>query len=293
MEKQVDEQKYHSVIDPLVTVVIPTYNEEKSIEDCVRSLRNQTIPLEIIVVDDGSKDQTVAICEAIGVKALRQSHKGPGTARNLGAKNAKGNILVFVDADMLFAADYISKLIEPIISGETIATCHWNEMVTNWHNPWARCQTWYFGHPDKRRTPYAVHPPGNVYRAVRKVFFLDSGGFAENEGRGDDGSVARRTGVKAKRVTDAICYHRNAEGPGDIYSDAVWRGRHKAVHENGGFRRCVSIVLIHGNPVRGILRGLLLAVDKKEPRMVLYSIIYNLGYTLGVLRALYSGYYLK
>ncbi len=293
MEKQVDEQKYHSVIDdPLVTVVIPAYNEEDTIEECVCSLKNQTIKLEIIVVDDGSKDQTVAICKKIGVKTFLQCHKGPGTARNQGARNAKGNLLVFVDADMVFDPDFVSKLIASIISGEVIATCHWNEMVANWDNPWARCQTWYSGYPDKRRQPTAVPSPGGVYRAVRKDFFLDSGGFSEKEGRGDDSSIARRTGILAKRVPDAICYHKNIESPRDIFAEAMWSGRNIVVRY-GSFRSCISIAFIHRNPVFGILRGFSLAVDKKEPRIALYSVIYTSGYTLGILCALCSGYYLK
>lgn len=294
MEKQVDEQKYHSVIGgSLVTVVIPTYNEEETIEECVLSLRNQTIKLEVIIVDDGSKDRTIEVSKIIGDQTFHQSHKGPGTARNLGARNAKGNILVFVDADMEFDPDYVSELIKPIISGETVATCHWNEMVSNWDNPWARCQTWYLGHPDKRRTPYAVAPPGTVYRAVRKDFFMESGCFAENEGRGDDGSVSRRTGVKAQRVTSAICYHRNIEGPREVFTEALWRGRHLTVSKENRFRRCISIMLIHKNPVLGIIRGYLMAMEKKEPRLVPYSIIYNIGLMLGILSALCSGNYLK
>ena len=286
-------QEYRLTVIPSVTVVIPTYNEEKTIEECVRSLRDQTIPLEIIVVDDGSKDKTIAVSEAIGIRTFRQSHKGPGAARNLGARNATGNILVFIDADMTFDPDYVSELIKPIISGETIATCHWNEMVSNWHNPWARCQTWYFGLPDKRRTPYVVNPPSYVYRAVRKDFFLDSGGFAEDEGRGDDDSVGFRTGVKAKRVTSAICYHRNAGDLGEAFTEAVWRGRHLTVAKENRFHRCVSKILIHQNPLREIIRGYFVAMDKKEPRLVPYSIVYNMGFVLGVLRALCSGYYLK
>ncbi|MCR4344589.1 MAG: glycosyltransferase [Candidatus Scalindua sp.] len=277
----------------MVSVIIPTYDEEKCIEDCVRSLRSQTVPSEIIIVDDGSKDQTVATCEALGVKVLQQKHKGPGTARNLGANDAKGNILVFVDADMVFDSDYILELIKPITSGESIATCHWNEMVANWDNPWARCQTWYFGFPDKRRQPYAMPTPGGVYRAVRKDFFLDNGGFSENEGRGDDSSISHHTGVLAERVPSAICYHRNAEGPRDIFIEATWRGRNLAVSKENGLRKCISIILIHNNPILEILRGYLLAVKKKEPRMIPYSIIYNIGLILGILRALCSGYYLK
>ena len=87
-----------SMIIPSVTVIIPVYNEERSIENCIRSLRNQSVPLEIIVVDDGSKDNSVKICEGLGIKVLKQNHQGPGAARNLGARNAKGEILILVDA---------------------------------------------------------------------------------------------------------------------------------------------------------------------------------------------------
>ena len=90
-----------------VTVIIPTYNEEKVIEACLESLSKQTLKdAEIIVVDDGSTDETINILQKVrksrGVKIFKQKHKGPGAARNLGVRRAKGEVLVFVDADMTF-----------------------------------------------------------------------------------------------------------------------------------------------------------------------------------------------
>jgi glycosyltransferase involved in cell wall biosynthesis len=285
--------KYKPFTDYSVTVVISAYNEENNIKNCILSLMKQTLPSEIIIVDDGSSDHTFHICEALGVKTLRQNHKGPGSARNLGASKAKGDILLFVDADMQFSPNYVEKLVEPIIKGKAIATAHWNETVANWHNPWARCQTWFQGLPDKRRDALEIPRNVHVYRAVRKDFFLDSGGFSENEGRGDDTSIARRTLVYSTIVPDAICYHKNFETLREILTDAAWHGRNTSVSKNNRTKTFLSILLIKNNPVRELLRGVFLAFDKKEPRMIPYSIIYTFGLIAGAFRALITKYYLK
>ena len=83
----------------LISVIIPAFNEEKTIGGCLKSLKNQSYKqMEIIVVDDGSSDSTRNIVKGFSdIKLLTQSHKGPGQARNLGASNAKGEILIFVD----------------------------------------------------------------------------------------------------------------------------------------------------------------------------------------------------
>ena len=278
---------------PYVTVIVPVYNEESCIGDCILSLRNQDFkPLEILVVDDGSIDDSAKICERLGINVLRQHHRGPGAARNLGARNAKGNILVLIDADMVFDSDYITRLVAPIIKGEAIATCHWNETVANWENPWARCQTWFLGRLDRRRQPLEVPAEQRVYRGVQKKFFLERGGFAEDEGRGDDSSIARRTSVFSTAVPDAICYHRNVESLKEVFVEALWDGRH-VVATKGRRLRWYVATIIYSNPLIAILRGIYLSIVKREPRMVLYSAVFSLGLTIGIIHALYSGYYLK
>jgi len=288
-----NQTEYGLIEKPYVTVIVPVYNEESCVKDCIVSLLEQDFrPLEILAVDDGSIDNSVKICEQLEISVLRQDHKGPGAARNLGARNAKGNILVLVDADMTFASDYIERLIEPIVTGQTIATCHWNERVANWDNPWARCQTWFISLPDKKRHSLVVPEYERVYRAVRKDFFLDTGGFSEDEGRADDSSIARRTRVLSKIVSDAICYHRNFETPRETFVNAIWHGRNM-VAKNHTFLRSILVLLIYKNPILKILKGLRLALIKKEIRMIPYSIIYTLGFVIGTLRAIFSGYYLK
>ena len=99
----------------LISIIIPVFNEQEVLSNCLASLKKQTYqPLEIIVVDDGSRDNTLQIAKKFKVKTLAQNHKGPGPARNLGATQANGEILVFVDADMTFDKNFIKDLTKPI-----------------------------------------------------------------------------------------------------------------------------------------------------------------------------------
>ena len=84
-----------------VSVIIPTKNETNNIKACLESIRRQTYPyLEIIVVDNNSKDNTKSI--ALNFTKL-VFNKGPerSSQRNFGAKKAKGDFLLFIDADMI------------------------------------------------------------------------------------------------------------------------------------------------------------------------------------------------
>ena len=90
---------------PLVSVVIPVYNMENYIERCIMNLRQQTYEnLQIIIVDDGSKDRTQEICclmskEEQRIKFFSKSNEGVSTARNYALKHATGEYVTFVDAD--------------------------------------------------------------------------------------------------------------------------------------------------------------------------------------------------
>ncbi|OHB99926.1 MAG: hypothetical protein A3G70_02315 [Planctomycetes bacterium RIFCSPLOWO2_12_FULL_39_13] len=108
----------------LVSVIIPAYNEESTIESCLKSLLNQTIEkdtYELIVVDDGSTDSTPEIIKRYPVKLFRQENSGPATARNLGAKNSSGEIILFTDADCIADPNWIEEMISPFIDEEVIA----------------------------------------------------------------------------------------------------------------------------------------------------------------------------
>jgi len=154
-----------------ISVIIPIYNEASVIDACLQSLSKQTYrDLEIIVVDDGSTDGTLSNIR--GVKLLKQEHEGPGAARNLGVKESLGEIIVFVDADMVFKEDFIEKLIKPITGGVTKGTFSKDEYVSNWNSVWARC-----------------------WSEFERV-----GGFDVTRGYNDDWSLSEKLGYKADVV---------------------------------------------------------------------------------------------
>lgn len=281
-----DKAKYARIERQQVTAVVPVYNEERCIKDCILSLKNQTIAVEIVIVDDGSTDQTVAICESLGVRVLRQKHKGPGAARNLGARKASGNILVLGDADMTFTPEYVERLIEPIVDNQAIATCHWNERVANWENPWARCQTYDLGLPDRRRQPLDMPAGEQIYRAVKKDFFLKHGGHSEKRSWGEDSSIYLKTGVLADIVTGAKCYHRNLENAIEVFAHSAWKGRNVAIDTHKSIRRALASIL-YNNPIKRLTKGLIIGFRKKEPFMVMYELFYSLGFLFGMAGSLF------
>jgi glycosyltransferase involved in cell wall biosynthesis len=99
---------------PFVSVIVPTLNEEKYIEATLLSIRNQDYKgkYEIIVVDSNSKDRTVEIARKYADKVIVTKRKGVSVGRNIGAKVAKGEILLFVDADTVLSPNVISKVVK-------------------------------------------------------------------------------------------------------------------------------------------------------------------------------------
>jgi glycosyltransferase involved in cell wall biosynthesis len=92
---------------PLVSVVIPCYNAARFLPEAVASVLAQHYePLEILLVDDGSTDSTPEIAPGLApeVRYLRQENRGPSAARNLGLREARGEIIAFLDADDLWPA---------------------------------------------------------------------------------------------------------------------------------------------------------------------------------------------
>jgi len=97
---------------PIISVVIPAYNEEKYIGDCLNSLKNQDFDgeYEIIVVDNNSTDNTRIIAEKSGVRVLFEPQRGVCAARQKGAKAAEGEIIVSTDADCVFAKNWLNNI---------------------------------------------------------------------------------------------------------------------------------------------------------------------------------------
>jgi len=122
----------------MISIVIPTYNSEKTIGEVLdslfREIRRYRRKVEVIVVDDGSTDSTLQIVKKYPVRVIKQRHKGPAAARNLGWKKAKGDIVIFLDSDCKVGRGWLKKMLKPFkdgkVAGVGVKYRTWNK--ENW-----------------------------------------------------------------------------------------------------------------------------------------------------------------
>lgn len=275
----------------MISVIIPTYNEESVIVDCLKSLEKQSFKyFEVIVVDDGSTDTTyevVSKCQMpnakFQIKTIRTKHLGAGGARNEGAKQAKGDILVFVDSDMTFDKHFLKMLVKPILQGKAKGTFSKDEIVSNWGNVWSRCYNKNEGWVDKRRHPKNYPNHQKVFRAILKSEFNKVGGFTAG-GYNDDWSLSEKLGYEAVVAEKAIFYHKNPETLNEIYNHAKWVGKRK--YKFGMFGYFVGLVR-SSLPVSVIL-GVLRATYYMLPAFVVFKIVFDFGIFVGIIEFLFT-----
>lgn len=106
-----------------VSVVVPAYNAGRTIAACLKGLLTQSVApegYEVTVVDDGSSDETREIVGKYGVRLIEQPRKGPAAARNRGVMEAKGEIVLFTDADCVPAENWIAEMVRPFDDPEVV-----------------------------------------------------------------------------------------------------------------------------------------------------------------------------
>ncbi len=103
----------------LISVIIPVYNGAAFLAEAMASVRAQAYaPLEIIVVDDGSTDQTAQVVQQLGadIRYVYQANQGPSAARNYGLTLAQGELIAFLDADDLWTADKLAQQVPCLLA---------------------------------------------------------------------------------------------------------------------------------------------------------------------------------
>jgi glycosyltransferase involved in cell wall biosynthesis len=208
-----------------VSVVVSAYNEERHIARLVCSLQDQTLKaFELIVIDDGSTDDTAAHAKQAGATVLTVNHAGPAAGRNTGAKVATGEILVFVDGDMTCAPQFLAALTAPIHRGEAIGSFSKEIYVGEPANTWSRayCYIRRIGYPRLLGEDFADR--WSNFRAISREAFLSVGGYDE-VGYGEDMTLAPKLGVQAFAAPGAICWHFNPDSASEIFENARWIAR--------------------------------------------------------------------
>jgi glycosyltransferase involved in cell wall biosynthesis len=109
---------------PLVSVVIPCYNQARFLPDAVRSISAHIARVQVIVVDDGSTDDTAAVARNLNVILVRQGNRGLAAARNRGLRTSTGEFVIFLDADDRLLAGAIDAGVRALAASPACAMAY-------------------------------------------------------------------------------------------------------------------------------------------------------------------------
>jgi len=201
---------------PFISVIVPAYNAAETLGKCLAALLDQSIPrseYEVIVVDDGSTDATQEVVEQYGVHLLTQANQGPAAARNLGVSHARGEILLFTDADCVPAWNWIEAMIaafaDPEIFGaKGVYKTQQRELIARF------VQLEYEDKYDKMRQEEYIDFIDTYSAGYRHGIFAENSGFDPvfPQASGEDVEFSYRLaeqGYKMVFVPQAAVYHRH------------------------------------------------------------------------------------
>jgi cellulose synthase/poly-beta-1,6-N-acetylglucosamine synthase-like glycosyltransferase len=196
------------------SVIIPAFNAADTLEACLEALHTQTADAgsyEIIVVDDGSTDGTAEIATRQRATVLRQDHAGAAAARNMGAARARGEILLFTDADCEPLPDWIEQMLAPFADPEVSGAK--GIYRTRQPSPVARfAQAEYEEKYDRLAHEGQIDFVDTYAAAYRRHVFLAHGGFDPEFLIDEDQEFSFRlasAGHKLVFVPRAAVYHRH------------------------------------------------------------------------------------
>lgn len=163
-----------------ISVVMPVYNAGKLLAECLQALRaSEGVSYEILVVDDSSTDDSRAIAEAHGARVIPSGGRlGPAGARNCGAEHARGEILFFVDADVVVKPDTLRRLAEafdedPRLDGAIAVQAP----AMRFQNVCSRYKNLWMYYTYARREGQDVPLFYTTAAALRRRVFIAAGGF--------------------------------------------------------------------------------------------------------------------
>jgi glycosyltransferase involved in cell wall biosynthesis len=216
-----------------VSVVVPAYNAASTIADMLNALQRQSDPpsnLEIIVVDNGSTDQTADIVRAAeGVTLLHEDKRGPSAARNRGLRRASGEIVVHLDADTLPTRTWLRNIVAPFADPQVVLAAG----RTLIFRPATAVERYiaaaglYETDRAISRLPFPFVPSLNM--AVRRSAALAVGGWAEELTTAEDVDFSHRL-LKAYQsdiayASNAILFHRVRSTPQELVALAQTYGQ--------------------------------------------------------------------
>jgi len=217
-----------------ISVIVPVYNGSQTLPACLQALQRQTRPpAEIIVVDDGSTDDSSTVAAQFGVTVISQSNAGPAAARNHGAQIAQGDILLFTDADCAPAPDWVEQmsapLADPAVTGaKGVYRTAQPELVARF------VQQEYQDRYDRMTGHENIDFVDTYAAAYRRDVFLAAGGFDTTfpTASVEDQEFSFRLAGQGHRLVyapQAVVYHHHDRTVGEYLRRKFWIGYWKAL----------------------------------------------------------------
>jgi len=210
----------HGADAPVVTVIMPNYNGARFIASSIASVLSQSLEsLELLVIDDGSADDSISVVEAASdprVRLIRQSHQGVCAARNRGIAEARGRYVAFLDSDDTWAGSCLERLHAALRAepDAVLAYCGWQNVGVEPERAAGFVPPDYEG-PDKlelcfRNSRWPIHAALTTREAI-----VAAGGFDPRFPTSEDfllwvKIVAEHSIV---RVPEVLAFYRHHEGP--------------------------------------------------------------------------------
>jgi len=202
---------------PLVSVVIPTYNRAALLSQTLDSVSRQTFrDYEVIVIDDGSTDQTTRLIRGRpeSIRYVWQKQQGAGAARNRALEQAEGHLVAFLDSDDIWLPEFLSEVTGALLAAPQAALAYSNFRTVDAHGRLLR------GH---RKPQYGGHVTVPLFASIfihtscviaRRDVILESGGFNEHLPANEDYDLWLRLSLKHPFVSlpKSLCLRRSHNG---------------------------------------------------------------------------------
>ena len=220
---------------PDVSIIIPAFNEEKTILQTLGSICHNTTSksVEIVVVDNNSTDETAALVKACGIACVSENKQGITFARNCGLRHARGKYIINADADTIYPAFWIEELILPLEQSQEVALTYgrFSFLPTGKATRGTYFFYEHFADLSRNLNKYLKDEAMNVYgfnSAFRKEHALQVDGYDHPPGSNEDGYLALKL---RNRGFGKLFYAKKAlvwTNDRSIHSDGgLWRGTAK------------------------------------------------------------------
>ena len=212
---------------PLVTIILPVFNQEETISLCILSLVHQTYPkTELIVVEDGSTDGTLKLLERMvkdqSFNIIHTKHIGRSSTRNLGLQFSRGEIVVFAEGDAVYDQNYVLSCLEYFDNTEVGGVFVWMQV----YKPKTWLQKCFYL---ERQIWLQNYKPFSAW-VYRKEVLEEVGGFDQNLNCAEDQDLAIRITEKGYRIAferKNLWWHQEPRNLSAFAKRSFWSGIEK------------------------------------------------------------------